>query len=256
MSNGYDQFFKKARQASQTAPAKKAVVRPRASLAPVPKNKKSKSSVKAILLSMIGFVVTATAVLNFDELERSLSKVDISFGSKANAESAEKKETSSKETSREPAQVVAVAGSGAAEAVPASAVSALPIDESHLAKLVERSQALDAKEEELRRMEAEIAKQKIDLEKKIADLEAARNQISSELGEKVKVDESRIDTLVQLYTNMKPPQASKVIETIDEDLAIEVLSRMKKKSAADIMNLMKPEKAQMLSEKYAGYKKK
>jgi flagellar motility protein MotE (MotC chaperone) len=30
---------------------------------------------------------------------------------------------------------------------------------------------------------------------------------------------------------------------------------MKKKNAADIMNLLKPEKAQTISEKYAGYKR-
>jgi flagellar motility protein MotE (MotC chaperone) len=55
---------------------------------------------------------------------------------------------------------------------------------------------------------------------------------------------------------MKPQQAAKVFETIDEDLAVEVLTKMKKKSAADILNLLKADRAQSLSEKYAGYKRK
>jgi flagellar motility protein MotE (MotC chaperone) len=54
---------------------------------------------------------------------------------------------------------------------------------------------------------------------------------------------------------MKPPQAAKIFETIDEDLAVQILGRMKKKSAADILNLMKPEKAQMFTENFAGYKR-
>jgi flagellar motility protein MotE (MotC chaperone) len=59
-----------------------------------------------------------------------------------------------------------------------------------------------------------------------------------------------------MYSNMKAPQAAKVFETMDEDLAVEILGRMKKKNAADIMNLLKPEKAQILSEMFAGYKRR
>ena len=55
---------------------------------------------------------------------------------------------------------------------------------------------------------------------------------------------------------MKPPQAAKVFETLDEDLAVDILTKMKKKNAADILNLLKPERAQSLSEKYAGFRRK
>lgn len=61
---------------------------------------------------------------------------------------------------------------------------------------------------------------------------------------------------MQLYSSMKPQQAAQVFETIDEDLAIEIISKMKKKNAAEILNLVKPEKAKLFSEKYAGYKRK
>ena len=52
---------------------------------------------------------------------------------------------------------------------------------------------------------------------------------------------------------MKPQQAAKVMEKIDEELAIRVLAKMKKKSAAEVLNLLEPEKAKRLSEKYVGY---
>ena len=62
--------------------------------------------------------------------------------------------------------------------------------------------------------------------------------------------------LVDLYSNLQPKQAADVIGSINEDLAIEVLAKMKKKSAAEIMNLLPPEKARTLSEKYTGYRRK
>ncbi|WP_221932208.1 MotE family protein [Ectopseudomonas mendocina] len=96
----------------------------------------------------------------------------------------------------------------------------------------------------------------MELEKRLKELEEMRSKISGILEDRVKADDEKVDTLVQMYTNMKPPQAAKVFETMDEDLAIEILGRMKKKNAADIMNLLKPEKAQILSEMFAGYKRR
>ena len=126
----------------------------------------------------------------------------------------------------------------------------------HLSKLREKKKELDAREEEINRLDAELQKQKIDLEARLKDLRETREQISKMLEDRVKNDESKVETLVQMYSNMRPPQAAKVFETLDEDLAIDILGRMKKKSAADIMNLLKPEKAQIFSEKFAGYKRK
>jgi flagellar motility protein MotE (MotC chaperone) len=108
----------------------------------------------------------------------------------------------------------------------------------------------------LNRIENELTAQKEELEKRMKELEKTRSNISSVLEEKVKADDQKIDTLVQMYSTMKPQQAAKVFETLDEDLSVEIISRMKKKNAAEILNLLKPEKAQMFSEKFAGYKKK
>jgi flagellar motility protein MotE (MotC chaperone) len=100
-----------------------------------------------------------------------------------------------------------------------------------------------------------LQQQKLALEKRLKELEDIRTKISSRLDEKVKIDQEKVDKLVEFYSNMKPQNAAKVFEDIDEDLAVEILNKMKKKSAADIMNLLKSEKAQKLSEKFAGYKR-
>ena len=94
------------------------------------------------------------------------------------------------------------------------------------------------------------------LKKKKAELEATRKNISAVLEEKVQADDKKVENLVQVYSTMKPPQAAKALEEMDETLAIEIIGRMKKKNAAEIMNLIKPEKVKVFTEKYAGYKQK
>ncbi len=120
----------------------------------------------------------------------------------------------------------------------------------------ERKRDLDAREEELNKLEQELSQQREIVEKKMAELELTRKSISSTLEEKVQADDKKIENLVQVYSTMKPPQAAKALEEMDETLAIEIIGRMKKKNAAEVMNLVKPEKVKVFSEKYAGYKQK
>jgi flagellar motility protein MotE (MotC chaperone) len=121
-------------------------------------------------------------------------------------------------------------------------------------KLDSRKKQLDEKEVELTKLEEELQSQKTELEKKLTSLETVRTSIANKLEDKVKVDNSKVDTLVSVYANMKPAQAAKVIESINEDLAVEVLTKMKNKSAAEILNLMNPDVAKKLSERFAGFR--
>lgn len=133
--------------------------------------------------------------------------------------------------------------------------SVVPQDLSHFEKLKQRKDELDMREKELAELEEELQKQKVELDKRIVQLEEMRNQIAQILKDRVEVDQEKVTKLVDLYSNMKPKQAADVIGSINEDLAVEVLAKMKKKNAAEIMNLLSPEKARVLSEKYTGYRR-
>lgn len=246
--NGYDQFFKQARKAAAAAPASTVSqqAQPRVSSQKVdvkPSLKKKKKSAPFPVGALFTCLVGAGGALYFfenqDHLLKVISAVEISFFPTASAE-------------EKPKDMVAPS-----EITPTAAVSAEPTGEelNHLMKLVERKKELDSREEELARVEGELNQQKEELQKKIAELEKMRGSISQMLENRVKTDDQKVETLVQFYSNMKPPQAAKIFETIDEDLAVQILGRMKKKSAADILNLMKPEKAQMFTENFAGYKR-
>jgi flagellar motility protein MotE (MotC chaperone) len=288
MKTGYDQFFKKAQATSKKAAAARAKTshtqvgskanskfKFKESLTEdsnkssiplntqqlteklrkqmVPKRRAARTLPwKLISSSMIGFAMASFGLLNLEKVEHYFKHIEISVLGEAYAQDPKKDE--------KPKGATEVASGTDAEKKeepkPENRKDFTPEEVNHFAKLNERKRELDARETELGQMEAELAVQKVELEKRIQELEATRKSISQVLEQKVEADEKKLGTLVEMYSNMKPQQAAKIFETMDEDLAVEILGRMKKKNAAEVMNLVKPEKAQIFSEKYAGYKRK
>ena len=269
MKSGYDQFFKKAQKIAAQSEAQPRVSRRpqgndakilaeqlRSRVRPKPA-KKTKRPVpwKLVGFSLIGLLLATMGLLQMDKIEKVIRSVEVSmlgsaYAADTNAES--------KTESKAQADKAAVKVDGKKEAAAESTVDKkdfTPEEINHFSKLNERKRELDAREEELNRMEQELALQKTDLEKRLVELESNRRNISSVLQEKVQVDDKKVENLVQMYSNMKPQHAAKAFEDMDEGLAIEILGRMKKKNAAEIMNLVKSEKVKILSEKYAGYKR-
>jgi flagellar motility protein MotE (MotC chaperone) len=271
MKSGYDQFFKDARKAAGHTTSGSGVKFNKNAKAPrlhldlasedieqqlrrrmkvqTPKRKK-RSGIpwKMVSVSFLGLMLAVWGFENHEEVEKIIKRVEFQMTGEAYAETPALKSTD--------AAKKAAADAALAAAVPAAPVAVTSADLDHLQKLNERKKELDAREEELNRMETELQAQKGELEKRMKELEEMRGKISTVLEDRVKVDDQKVDTLVQMYSQMKAPQAAKVFETMDEDLAVEILGRMKKKNAADIMNLLKPEKAQVLSEMFAGFKRR
>lgn len=275
MKNGYDQFFKNARRASD--PKSSGSVRsekPAPSPRPLNKGqftakdekilrqllpKKKKRSAfpwKLTGLSFVGFVIALLGFQNHENLENFMKDIEIGFLGAAAAESspASGKEHKEKDAPKTAESKPDDKSKKENEKPAAEGQDTANLD--YLQKLNERKKTLDDREQELARQEEELQKQRVEIEKRVEELKALRGQISTVLDDRVKIDDQKVDVLVQTYSNMKPPQAAKILESMDEDLAVEILGRMKKKNAADVMNLIKAEKAQAISEKFAGYKRK
>lgn len=216
------------------------------------KAKRRKFPFKLVISSMIGLIAAGAGLHHHEDIDKFLSRVEI--GAMNTAVASENK----------PAPAAAAPGvaAGTGERAPAAIDPKAGRKEyseeelNHLQKLVQRKEQLDAREAELSRLEAELTAQKEELEKKLKSMDETRTGISNMLQERSTQDVEKVDTLVQVYSNMKPSNAAKVLETMDEDLAVEIIGRMKRKNAAEVLNLMKPEKAQVFSEKFAGYRKK
>ncbi len=272
MKTGYDQFFKNARRASDPTAQKKTNSEmnspKRASIKSkmtsddekilrqlLPKKKKKiKFPWKLTSASFVGFLIALYGFQNHEKFENLAKNIEINFLGSAMAENTATEKTAAKTDEKKPEAVVDEKTKKEAEKNPVEPQDASNLD--YLQKLNERKKSLDAREQELAHQEEEIQKQRSEIDLRLVELKELRGQISTVLDDRVKVDDQKVEILVQTYSNMKPPQAAKILESMDEDLAVEILGRMKKKNAADVMNLIKPEKAQMISEKFAGYKRK
>lgn len=203
----------------------------------------------AVTLGALG-----TYLLNPEFVENMYSRIEVNAMGSASAADAKAAEKSKATPAK--AEKAAAGGEQANPDHGQDAKSAVPEDLSHFEKLKQRKDELDMREKELSELEEELQKQKVELDKRIGQLEDMRNQIAQILKDRVEVDQEKVTKLVDLYSNMKPKQAADVIGSINEDLAVEVLAKMKKKNAAEIMNLLPADKARTLSEKYTGYKRK
>ena len=267
MKTGYDQFFKQA----QKVAAKKAPLKPVDSRSMAKQlrgkqeqriAKKAKKPIrwKMAAMSFLGLIITVSGLLKMDQIESFVQKIEVNVMGTAYAEDTKAAKADSKTKPEGEAGKKVEGKDGKAKEETADATAAAPKEFSqeeinHFAKLNDRKRELDSREEELNRMEQELQTQKTELEKRMSELEQTRKNISTVLEEKVQGDDKKIENLVQLYSNMKPQQAAKAFEDMDEGLAVDILGRMKKKNAAEIMNLVKAEKVKILSEKYAGYKR-
>jgi flagellar motility protein MotE (MotC chaperone) len=243
----YDQFFRAARAVKQDAPVTR-------------RNKKRRRPTKASFPLLPVFAVTVAlagavwASLNVEKIEKLVSVVDIRMFGRAHAETQTKGGAKTDVQASSKGENAAQAEVHKATAKEAGSKNWTPEQLAVFNKLEERKSVLDAKEIELTKLEEELQKQRSELEEKVKQLEKLRAKIAEKLAERVGVDQERVAKLVEIYSNMKPQNAAKVFEDIDEDLAVEVLGKMKKKNMAEILNLLKPEKAQRLSERFAGYK--
>jgi flagellar motility protein MotE (MotC chaperone) len=238
MSN-YGEFFKKARHVK--IPAKGSG-----------KKKPVSLPIGPIVGLIVGLVAALWASNNVENIEKFVTSIDVrAFGPASAQDKAAK--TDSKTAAKEAKD--AAAETPKVTSIAAGSKNWTPEQIALFNKLEERKQVLDTKETELAKLEEELQKQKLELEDRVKELEKIRTKIADRLTERVGVDQDRVGKLVEIYSNMKPVNAAKVFEDIDEDLAVEVLGKMKKKNMAEILNLLKPDKAQRLSERFAGYKR-
>ena len=98
-------------------------------------------------------------------------------------------------------------------------------------QLAEKEAALAAKEQELKKMSAKI-------EAQVKALEESKKRLDDTIkgqseAQKKKQDE-KILKMVKLFKTMKSEQAGKMIDTLKEDLALSLLSRMDTKTVAKL----------------------
>ena len=118
---------------------------------------------------------------------------------------------------------------------------------------------IEKKNRDLKKREAEIAlkeqrlqtlEQKIGQDLKKIDDAIARSQ--EQIGIQKNLIKKNVEGLVKAYSAMKPQEAATLLEALNEDLAIQILSGMKSKVAGKVFSKLDVKVAKNISEKLAG----
>ncbi len=113
-------------------------------------------------------------------------------------------------------------------------------------ELQERGEKLDAREEDIERMERAFAA-------KLTQLRELTAKLEDERGQNDRKRKGRMEQLANVYGSMNPQEASKLMEQLDITIAVELLEVMPEKRIGQILASMTPERAlvitRMLSEK-------
>ena len=136
----------------------------------------------------------------------------------------------------------------------------VPAVSSETFKMIEtienKNRELKKREEELRikevRLEALEAKVRKDLEK----IEKSISESKEQMGLQDEKTKENVAALIKVYSSMKPEEAANLVEAIDEDLALKIISGMKSKIAGQVLSKLDVKVAKRISEKLAGKSKK
>jgi len=107
--------------------------------------------------------------------------------------------------------------------------------------LLKRQDELDQREQALKTLEGE-------LNNRIAKLKEMETSIKAMLEEAKGVKDQKLKHLIDVYSNMNAKQAAKVLETLDNTIAVKILAGMRGRQAGDVLNNMEAKKAAGLTE--------
>lgn len=132
--------------------------------------------------------------------------------------------------------------------------------------LEEKRAAIAEDQERLEQEKKRLEKFKEEIDEKLEALGTLKQQIQDDLAklEQRKTEQelesqaafdAKMNTLVKVYSGMKPKKAAAIVDKMDIEVAKQIFSRMRETSAAQILAFVDSEKAAKISERIA-FKKK
>jgi flagellar motility protein MotE (MotC chaperone) len=120
-----------------------------------------------------------------------------------------------------------------------------------LQALGERRIALDARGEQLETQDALMLAAEQRLNERLAELRQLETTVNDLLGHLDEAQEQRIAGLVDVYQRMRAKDAATVFDGLDDDVLIQVASRMRQANLAEVMGRMDPTRARALTQMLA-----
>jgi flagellar motility protein MotE (MotC chaperone) len=124
-----------------------------------------------------------------------------------------------------------------------------------LQQLAERRELLERQSQEMTQRQGLLAAAELRIDRKIQELKGLQAAIDTLVKKHNEQEELRIQSLVKLYENMKPKDASRIFEELDYETLLLVAERMKERKLAPIMSSMDPAKAKEVTVRLTTSKK-
>ncbi|OJV16030.1 MAG: hypothetical protein BGO27_04195 [Alphaproteobacteria bacterium 33-17] len=128
-------------------------------------------------------------------------------------------------------------------------------DYEMFSRLKQRRKDLEEREKTITDKENIIIVSERRMNEKVAEIKKLREDIRSMLNTYKTEQQEKIDSLVKIYSNMKPKEAARIFEELDMSTLLTVIARMKEAKSAPILAEMNPIKARDITIELANQKK-
>ena len=119
-----------------------------------------------------------------------------------------------------------------------------------------KNRELKRREEELRIKELRIKEIEAKVSRDLEKIEKGISESKQQLGMQDEKTKENVQSLIKVYSSMKPEEAAGLIEAIDDDLALKIVAGMKSKIAGKVLSKLDVKVAKRISETLAGKKMK
>lgn len=113
--------------------------------------------------------------------------------------------------------------------------------------LAKRRELLDKKEKEIGVREALLSAAERELDQKLRELTLLQSEIEASMKKRSEEEIARIASLVKIYEGMKPKDAASILNTLDLDVLLVIMTQMSERKSSPIMAEMNPERARTLT---------
>lgn len=120
-----------------------------------------------------------------------------------------------------------------------------------LTSLSKRRAELDAQAKDIANQQALLDAAEKRVDGKIADLKTLQTHIEDMLGQRDAAAQKQLDALVKTYSAMKPRDAARIFNTLDDSVLLSVAGEMKPDVLSAVLAAMSPDAAEKLTVKLA-----
>lgn len=110
-----------------------------------------------------------------------------------------------------------------------------------------RREALDQRATTIETEDALMAAAQQRLDERLTELRRLESTVQELLGQLDEAQEQRLASLVDVYQRMRAKDAATVFDGLDDDVLVQVASRMRQANLAEVMGRMNPERARLLT---------